>query len=306
MSEEIKIQQEVTTRCTQDCGFCPRQVIGQHRELGDITPEMANLVLKRYAEIEEPLDVSISGFGEPLLWPGIFDFIDELKDFGITVEMNTNATELTGWAGKLLIGQLDRMQVSINVPNAEMFKRHKNSDTYEKVRDNLEQFFKLKGDSKPVTDLRFLKFPETEPLIPQAMKEWGRMLPKGDAIIVAEFENWMGAIDEHYFGITYDRTPPEHSVIICNDLFGKYLTITKEGNTYACCFAVALPEIYPTNLGNIKNHSIKDLLNSPNRIKQFNAQRKGKYLNQCDICSKIRVADPHTRYTNPDEFYDQK
>ena len=229
----VKIQQEVTTRCTQNCGFCPRQVIGQHRDLGDITPEMVDLVLERYAEVKEPLDVSISGLGEPLLWSGLFDFIDELKEMGITVEMNTNATELTEEKSRWLIGQLDRVQVSLNVPNAEMFKRHKNSDTYELVKNNLEVFFELKGDKKPVTDLRFLKFPETEPLIPQALKEWGAMLPPGDAVIVAEFENWMGAIDESHFGIKYDRTPPEHAVIICSDLFGKYLTITKEGNTYA-------------------------------------------------------------------------
>ena len=265
---------------------------------------MVDLVLERYSEVKEDLQVSISGFGEPLLWGGIYGFLKELKNRDITTEMNSNATELTEESALRLIGNLDYLQVSLNVPNAELFRKHKNSDTYEKVKKNLELFFELKGNQKPITDLRFLKFPETEPLISQALREWGPMLGKGDAVAVAEFENWMGAIDESVYGVKYDKSNPKKLRIICADLFGKYLTITKEGNTYACCFAVALPPDYPTMLGNIKYYTIMDLLLSWKREAQYRAQYDGKYLHQCGVCSKIRITPPMTRYMNPDEYYE--
>ena len=130
------------------------------------------------------------------------------------------------------------------------------------------------------------------------------MLGKGDGITVAQLENWMGAIDESFFGVKYDYSNPDNLRIICGDLFGKYLTITKEGNTYACCFAVALPPDYPTMLGNIKDYTIKDLLWSFKREAQYKAQQNQKYLNQCAVCSKIRITPPSMRYVNPPEYYE--
>jgi len=44
------IQQEVTTLCNSNCGFCPRHTVGSRRTLGHITPEMVEILLERYAE----------------------------------------------------------------------------------------------------------------------------------------------------------------------------------------------------------------------------------------------------------------
>lgn len=298
----IRVQQEVTTRCTHDCSYCPRHVIGVHRELGDIQPDMVDLVLKRYSEVKEPLRVSISGFGEPLLWKGVYKFIKDLKDMDIYIELNTNGSELTESAARQIMDVVDDIQISVSLPNAKLFKKHKGCDTYWEVRENIQHFFELKGTRKPVTTIRFLKFPETEPHLKKAIIDWALMLPEGDGIVEAEFENWMGAIDETFFGVSYPKAP-ENMRVICADLLGKYLTITKEGDTYACCFAVALPPWHPTNLGNIKYYTIKDLLGSYKREALLKAQKNGEYLHQCGYCSKIRVIPPMQKWVNPPEFY---
>lgn len=307
----IRIQQEMTTRCTCNCLFCPRHVIGTNRTLGDISLKMSELVIQRYEELDEPFTLSVSGFGEPLLYPGLMSWLQDVRHRcpEARIELNTNATLLDRKRAEWLIELVDEIQISLNIPfefdedGHELFKMVKGCD-YATVRRNIENFYEIKGEGKPETDIRILKTKYTVHRMKEILNDWGQMLPRGDAIRIAEFENWTGLIDERKWGVTYPDKR-EQMIYICKDVDGTHITITKEGDTYACCHAIVFPEKHPFTLGNIKRKSIKQLLNSDWRKILFQMHKARKYLDACSTCSVLRVSPPDAglRYLNPEGFY---
>jgi len=293
MVEKIRIQQEVTTHCNSNCGFCPRHVVGPRRSLGHITDEMAEVAISRYQEAQ-PLKVSISGMGEPLMWPGIYDFVDRVKELDVQLSMNSNAILLTKESERL-IGALDELQINISLPTRELYKAYRGKDEFDTAMERLMAFYETKGDRKPDTEIRLLKFKNTEPYLKGFIRKYSPMLHEGDAIRVAYFQNWGGLIKESFFGVSYGEAPPGYAVV-CSDLLSRYLTITKEGNAFACCFAIAFPEDHPFKLGNIRENSILELLDSPKRaeLRKFQAHRK--YVNECAFCSKAKLGPDGAKF----------
>jgi len=184
------IQQEVTTLCNSNCGFCPRHTVGSRRTLGHITPEMVEILLERYAEAA-PFSLNISGLGEPLMWPGIYDFIDRVKELDITLSMNTNALLLTEESSRL-IDVLDSLQVNISLPTSSLYRAYKGHDGFDVEMENLRSWYLRKGCRKPVTDMRLLRFDQTAPHLKAFIMKYSAILHHGDAIKISDFGNWGG------------------------------------------------------------------------------------------------------------------
>lgn len=251
----------------------------------DITPEVHGLLIKRILE-HENLRVSLSGFGEPLCYPRVIDFIKPLNEAGIFTEINSNGEDLVGSRAEGLIGLVDELQISLCLPTRELYKKHRKEDLYDKVKENVVNFLEMKGEKKPRVDLRFLSFPEANPFLTEAIREWAPILRKGGyGIRVAHFENWMGLIDEGEFDIEY-KPISKRVAPVCCDLFD-HLTITKEGDAYCCCMAIANPTDH-MYLGNIKDGSLQKIYDSPKREEYIEAHKKKRYDEMCANCSKIR------------------
>lgn len=298
----LRVQVELTTLCTYSCPFCPRFVIPRHRNLGTITLEAQAILLDRLEEYPGELAVSISGFGEPLTYSGVFNFMDELKSRrpDIILELNSNGALLDEYAATHLIDHLDELQISLNLPTRKLHDEFKGEGSYRKVYDNLTAFYLRKGNRKPKTDIRLLHFGQTKGAIKHAIMFWGLHIGAEEGVRNARFENWMGLIDESQFGIEYMR--PEEYTAVCNDLKGNHLTITKEGRAFACCFAIALPEGHFFELGNIRDHSLQELLDSEKIKTLREEQEKGIYTHECKSCSKPMVTvEPFLprRFTTP-------
>jgi len=254
--EETIIQLEFTTRCNHNCVYCPRYLIGKTRPLGDITPEMADLLVERLAEIKDKynLTLSVSGFGEPDLYPGFIDLIYRLKVASkASMRLNTNASLLHRYGHDLIISKyVDRITLSLNLPNEELYRKYTGQDCYETVRNNIVAFLREKRDRKPAADIRLIKMPDTLPYIDEARECWEKHLNKNDRVSVAELANWGGLI-----GI------PQPQAGICRYLTrqaGKHLTIDMEGYASICCFTIAYSHDHPLFVGNIKDHSVDELL----------------------------------------------
>jgi MoaA/NifB/PqqE/SkfB family radical SAM enzyme len=108
-----ELQFEVTNRCNLDCHMCPRLTLLKVPEV-DMTWETFTRVLDRLSE--PPESITLTGWGEPLMHPRIFDFMAEIHrrfpscDVGFT----TNAHLLTNsMIERILAARVSRVNVSL-------------------------------------------------------------------------------------------------------------------------------------------------------------------------------------------------
>jgi len=108
-----ELQLEVTNRCNLDCHMCPRLVLLKVPEV-DMSWETFTRVLDRLEE--EPESITLTGWGEPLMHPRLFDFVAEIhRRFpACDVSVTTNAHLLTNaMIEKVLAARFSRINVSL-------------------------------------------------------------------------------------------------------------------------------------------------------------------------------------------------
>ena len=255
---DIRIQVEVTTRCNHNCVYCPRYVIPETRTLGDITPEMRDLLVSRIAEIDEKYTptISISGLGEVTLYPDLMGFIREIKSArNPVIRFNTNARYLHKVGSEIIDSQLvDYLSLSLSLPTEKLYEKYQGKNDFDVASRNMLNFLKEKGTRKPNTDVRFIDVPESSPHLEKAMKNWRRHVNKNDWVSKATLANWGGLVGEP---LENKRNNPCRYQ---DKLLGKHLSINKEGYVGVCCFAVAVSPTHPFIIGNIKDYSINELI----------------------------------------------
>lgn len=107
-----EVQLEVTNRCNLDCDMCPRLTLLKVPEQ-DMSRETFEAVLDR---LDRPEAVTLTGWGEPLMHPRLFEFIDRLHARwpGVDVGFTTNGHLLTdGMIDKILARGVARVNVSL-------------------------------------------------------------------------------------------------------------------------------------------------------------------------------------------------
>ena len=257
MRNNTIIQVEVTTRCNHDCLYCPRYLIDKVRTLGDITPEMETLLIQRLSELNDKpeLTVSVSGFGEPTLYPGLMELICKIKAVSnASIRLNTNASRLHEIGNRVISSNcVDYLTLSLNLPTRELYQKYTQTHDYPKVIENIKQFLTKKQDRKPDVSLRFIKTPDSMPHLENAARYWERYLNKNDEVSVAELSNWGGLVGE-------PTEPRKGPCRYLSHQAGKHLSITLDGYASICCFSVAFRQDDPLVVGNIRNHSIEELL----------------------------------------------
>jgi len=254
--EEVVIQLEFTTRCNYACTYCPRYLIEKTRPLGDITPEIIELLVNRLTEIKDKynLTLSVSGFGEPDLYSGFLDLICRIKTASNAImKVNTNASLLHKYGEALIESEcVDRITLSLNLPNETLYRKYTGQTCYETVKNNIVEFLHVKRGRKPAADIRFIKMPDTLPYLEDSQRFWARHLYKNDRISVADLANWGGLIGT--------PQPQKGTCRYLTRQAGRHLTIDMEGWTSLCCFTIAYNHDHPLFVGNIKDYSIDELL----------------------------------------------
>src|SRR3954470_19328708 len=88
-----EVQLEVTNRCNLDCDMCPRLTLLKVPEV-DMSRETFDAVLGR---LDAPESITLTGWGEPLMHPQLFDFVAEInrRFEGCDVSITTNGHLLT-------------------------------------------------------------------------------------------------------------------------------------------------------------------------------------------------------------------
>lgn len=175
-----EVQLEVTNRCNLDCDMCPRLSLLKVPEQ-DMSRETFEAVLAR---LDRPHVVTLTGWGEPLMHPELFGFIDRLLERwpGVDVGFTTNGHLLSdGMVDKVLARRVTRVNVSLEElpwaeapappPDTNPLKGHQNRvardghPTPPKVVEHLRRFLErrnaqaARGEPAPEVRLQVVLFP---------------------------------------------------------------------------------------------------------------------------------------------------
>jgi radical SAM protein with 4Fe4S-binding SPASM domain len=115
-----EIYLESTNRCNELCDQCPRTHLARE-DARDLSPSDVTLITDQLPELER---VVLHGLGEPLLNPHLPQIVAHLRERGVYVLFNSNATALSDKMGRALIAAgLNELRVSLDGATPETYAR---------------------------------------------------------------------------------------------------------------------------------------------------------------------------------------
>lgn len=134
------IQLEITTYCNQDCLSCGRR---------DIIHDPKHMTFDQFKHIYDqiqPENINLSGLGEPLMNPAVFDMIKYSRDHGSIVNFPTNLTLNERIINKLIDSEIDQIKVSIDAVDKDTYIIVRQSDKFDIVKRNIENINRIKKE----------------------------------------------------------------------------------------------------------------------------------------------------------------
>ena len=152
------LQVEVTTRCDlPGCLMCPRRAWPErwlNHDLSWQNFERLIPALKLFTHVH------LSGWGEPLLHPRLWDMAQAARSQGCTVSLTTNGMNLTEAMQVQVLEHLDMVAVSLDGARAETFERLRPGADFQRVTQQVAALCSRKrslGRQRPEVVLLFMK-----------------------------------------------------------------------------------------------------------------------------------------------------
>jgi MoaA/NifB/PqqE/SkfB family radical SAM enzyme len=164
-------QMEVTTRCNlPGCLMCPRTAWPERWQAQDLTWETFEVLrpaLQLFSHIQ------ISGWGEPLLHPRLWDMARALRAQRVKVSLTTNGLGLHEEVQRQVLDNLDMVVICLDGSRAETYERIRPGADFGGVTDQIAALCSRKrslGLEKPEVVLRFLKMRPNLPELPEFLR----------------------------------------------------------------------------------------------------------------------------------------
>jgi len=137
-----RIQIEITNRCNYTCGMCPRESFNLPER--DIPLDLFKKIIDK---LETPYNITLTGWGEPLLHPSLMDMIVCTKDKGHNVGVTTNGLLLAPFVEKFIEKSLDKLTISLDSveESVEVKEGHPSNKV---VQKNIESLIRSRGNKK--------------------------------------------------------------------------------------------------------------------------------------------------------------
>nr|WP_284438481.1 GTP 3',8-cyclase MoaA [Halomicroarcula laminariae] len=135
-----QVRVSLTDRCNFDCVYCHNEGLGDTRgPMAARDHEMGTDDVIRFLEVAREFDVEAVKFtgGEPMLRGDLAEIVRRTPD-AMEVSMTTNGTFLPGRAPDLVDAGLDRVNVSQDAIDPEVFAEITESGAYERVVEGVE------------------------------------------------------------------------------------------------------------------------------------------------------------------------
>jgi radical SAM protein with 4Fe4S-binding SPASM domain len=274
-----------TTVCNFRCGYCYNSL--NKKVFPETEKQMPFFVFKKSIDDisvfkEKIKNISLVGFGEPLLNPHIVDMVAYAKKKNISerVEIITNGSLLTYEMSKRLIDAgLDRLQISLQGLDATTYKNICNTFiVFEKLIDNIKYFFEKKQNC--ILRVKILN-------IACYGKENERKFHDifdsiSDYTDIEYYAQYYPSKDMNYYQKNNSMTITGgnlEDVMICPYPFYS-LCVWPSGNISPCCYYDP-----PLILGNLLKKSLKEIWNGTERKEFLHAQLlHRKQLVVCQNC----------------------
>jgi pyruvate-formate lyase-activating enzyme len=218
---------ELTNNCNLRCAKCPNMRTSRAR--GFIDDELVEKVLDDIASAGVPIEIALSGAGEPTLHPRLLEYVKaarRIPNIGV-IGFATNGVALNpDLSEKLLDAGLTRLKVSLDTNDAAAYLRLNGRDTYEQVKANICRFCEINqatGNRCRVT-LKATLY-ENDLLLARRLKE--QWEPFVGQVRITPVHNWAGIETKKLISATVPRSP-------CRMLW-QQVQVLWDGQITLCC-----------------------------------------------------------------------
>ena len=242
---------ELTSRCNKSCWMCGRRKV--EKEMPELALEYSDIdfdLLKSIARQLPPnIVVQLHNNGESLLYP----------EFGNAVRLFNKQITNVVTNGKLLVEKADEIIDNLDTLAISIVENDPEADDQYTI---IEKFLKIKGNKKPFPSLRINGLVKIE-----------RYKKLGLIMATRILHSPLGSFN-------YKKNPTIPEIGICLD-FLNHLSINNKGEVSICV------RYDPKGLGiigNAKEQSLKEIWNSPKRMKWLEYHRQGR-RDKVPLCS---------------------
>lgn len=146
-----RIQIEITNRCNYSCGMCPRDLFNLPNE--DIPFGLFKKIIDRITH-NNSFNITLTGWGEPLLHPALRDMIIYAKSKGHNVGATTNGLLLASFIEEFVNIPLDKLTISLDSVD-EPSTTEEGHPVSTIVQRNIEMIIHHRGNQvKPITTIQ--------------------------------------------------------------------------------------------------------------------------------------------------------
>jgi radical SAM protein with 4Fe4S-binding SPASM domain len=284
-SRPVMLICETTNICNNDCVFCPYGIMDRKKSIMPLA--LFEKVLADYSEM---------GGGALSLTPMVGDvFLDKLlpqriqliqKHERITrVSITTNATFADRYSDEDLariVGALDKIHISIYGITPEEHALSARRNDYERVLASIGKVLRVRSPKTLITfGFRVLRKYEDA-----VYRKWIQDHFQTDVLFGAtcSYANWGGRMNDGQ-ALPWDAEwmgPRQNTRQCLLPLIACQVFVNGDVSFCPCCDYDALPEFA---LGNLQNHSLLDLYNTPRVRRLWNWEEKGNMPDYCKQCT---------------------
>jgi len=165
------LQMEVTTRCNlRGCIMCPRTAWPERWQAQDLTWETFEALIPSFKFFSH---VHLSGWGEPLLHPRLWDMVRILRARGLKVSLTTNCFGLREEVQMQILEHLEMVAISLDGARAGTYEKLRPGGDFYRVIADIAALCSRKrslGLEKPEVVLQFLKMRPNLTELPQFLR----------------------------------------------------------------------------------------------------------------------------------------
>jgi MoaA/NifB/PqqE/SkfB family radical SAM enzyme len=263
---------ELTNACNLHCAKCPTHEAG--RGAGYIDEELFDKVLNDIRNGGSPIEIALSGGGEPTIHPQVVEFVRRAADLPNSTRIGfaTNAIELTPeLSRRLLDAGLNRLKVSLDTNDPFTYLKFNRVDAYHQVVENVKAFCAIKKDGGYECDVELKITLYTKELTQaRAMRDFWS--PHVDRVRVTGLHNWAGLKGRRR---GEPRTQP------CRFLW-EHVQILWDGQITLCCFD-NMAGFY--NMGNAKEIDLSTYWRSSEAFLEARRQHLAGDFSDLPVCA---------------------
>ncbi len=307
---------EITNNCNFNCTFCPNSVLKRPR--GNMDRELFYKVIDEIADNDLCHNVFFHLMGEPLLHPNVCEFMEYSSGKGIKIRLISNVGLINETNIEYVLRYVDHFEISLQSFDAESFASRKaNRLTFDDYLASIKQIIEkkfadksdtaicismiensknsvknFKGDAKFIDgneSLRRFFDTQWDEFFLEMEKKYGTQYKKLERFDFRHFghEFLPGVTFNTRCVTTWANTMCRTKKVIpairakCSGLH-EQLGVLWNGDVVPCCLD------YDGNvkLGNVRNQSLQNVMESDFFVKMKSGFKKGKLLH--DYCKKCK------------------